>query len=174
MRSLADAGSIREFMRALSRAASSQARVYFTGGVTAVLYGWRASTIDVDLKLVPDADALLRAIPDLKESLQINIELASPIDFIPVRDGWEARSPFIGSEGLLSFCHFDLVAQALAKIERGHAQDRQDVTEMLRRGLVDAEGLRAAFADIEPQLYRYPAVSPAMFRRALEDLLAKE
>jgi hypothetical protein len=45
---------------------------------------------------------------------------------------------------------------------------------MLRRGLIDAEGLRAAFADIEPQLYRYPAVSPAMFRRALEDLLTEE
>jgi hypothetical protein len=31
-------------------------RIYFTGGATAVLYGWRASTIDVDLKIVPDRD----------------------------------------------------------------------------------------------------------------------
>jgi hypothetical protein len=93
------------------------------------------------VKFVPDDDALLRAIPALKESLHINVELAAPIDFIPVRDGWEERSPFITREGPLSFHHFDLVAQALAKVERGHVQDREDVLEMLRRGLVDVAGL---------------------------------
>jgi hypothetical protein len=44
-----------------------------------------------------------------------------PDDFIPVPDGWQDRSAFIAQEGLLSFRHFDFVAQALAKIERGHA-----------------------------------------------------
>ncbi|MDQ7828028.1 MAG: hypothetical protein QN122_05460 [Armatimonadota bacterium] len=29
------------------------ARVYFTGGATALLYGWRETTLDVDVKLVP-------------------------------------------------------------------------------------------------------------------------
>src|SRR6201999_1643214 len=32
--------------------------VYLTGGATAVLYGWRESTIDVDIKVVPDNDEL--------------------------------------------------------------------------------------------------------------------
>jgi hypothetical protein len=67
MRELADAERIRAFMRALGREASQPGRVLFTGGATAVLLGWRASTIDVDIKLVPDQDALLRAIPKLKE-----------------------------------------------------------------------------------------------------------
>jgi len=64
MRALVDATRLREFMRALERDATHQARVYFTGGATAVLHGWRDSTIDVDLKLVPalDPPAFRRAV----------------------------------------------------------------------------------------------------------------
>jgi hypothetical protein len=148
--------------------------VYLTGGATAVLSGWRDATIDIDLKLVPDDDALLRAIPELKESLQVNVELAAPIDFVPVQDGWEDRSRFIVQEGPLAFYDFDLVAQVLAKIERGHDRDRQDVREMLSRGLVTPAALRAAFAAIAPDLYRYPAVDPASFGRAVDEALARE
>jgi hypothetical protein len=174
MRALADADRIRAFMRALGRASRAPARVYLTGGATAVLSGWRLSTIDVDLKLVPEDDALLRAIPEVKESLQINLELAAPIDFIPVRAGWEDRSPFIAREGALAFHHFELAAQALAKIERGHVQDRADVDEMLRRGLVGAAELRAVFEAIAPHLYRYPAIDPASFSAALDETLARQ
>jgi hypothetical protein len=53
---------------------------------------------------------------------------------IPVPDGWEERSPFIRREGTLSFHHFDPVAQALSKAERGHAQDLLDVREMIACG----------------------------------------
>lgn len=95
MRNIADADRIRRFMRALAQAAEAKARVYFTGGATAVLIGWRASTIDVDIKIVPEHDHLFRAIPRIKETLQINVELACPADFIPVPPGWEDRSPFI-------------------------------------------------------------------------------
>lgn len=167
MRALVDAGRIRELMTSLGRAARRPARVYFTGGATAVLHGWRRSTIDVDLKLVPDDDSLMRAIPELKQRLSMNIELA-PDDFIPVRDGWDSRSPFIAVEGQLSFHHFDLVAQALAKIERGHAQDVDDVRAMLDRGLVTPAAIREAFDDVASRLYRFPAIDPAAFRHSVE------
>lgn len=167
MRALVDAPRLREFMRALGRGVTHPARVYFTGGATAVLHGWRASTIDVDLKLVPD-DEILRAIPELKERLSMNIELAAPDDFIPVRSGWEERSAFVAQEGPLTFFHFDLVAQALAKIERGHRQDTDDVQQMLARGLVTIADLESAFKAIEGSLYRYPALDPPAFRRAVE------
>ncbi len=49
MRGLADADRIREFMRALGREARAETAAYLTGGATAVLLGWRASTIDVDV-----------------------------------------------------------------------------------------------------------------------------
>lgn len=161
-------------MRALGEAASGDTRVYFTGGATAVLHGWRPSTIDVDIRVVPESDAIFRAIPRLKDELSINVELASPDHFIPVKPGWEDRSPFVAREGLVSFHHFDLYAQALSKIERGHAQDVMDVHEMIRRGLVEPRLLREYFATIEPALYRYPALDPIAFRRAVEDAVGIE
>ena len=99
-------------MRALGKAARSPGRVLFTGGATAVLIGWRETTIDIDIKLVPDQDTILRAIPALKESLHINVELASRMtSFLFARDGrTAARCRAGGTPGPLSF---RVVAQAL-------------------------------------------------------------
>jgi len=170
MRQLADSSRIERFMRELGRVARAEGRVYLTGGATAVLFGWRESTIDVDVKLIPDSDELLREIPRLKEDLDLNVELAAPSDFIPLPPGWEERSPLIRREGKLSFHHFDPVAQALSKAERGHAQDRLDVREMIDSGLVDPAEARAQFARIEPELYRFPAIDPDAFRAAVAEL----
>ena len=79
-------------MERLGRAASSPTRVYLVGGSSAVLIGWRDATIDVDLAIRPHDDALLRAIPESKLALDVNIELASPANFIPLPAGWEDRS----------------------------------------------------------------------------------
>ena len=168
MRRPVDADRLRAFMRALGQEADREGRAYFTGGSTAVLFGWRDSTIDIDLKLEPETDRLLRALAELKERLELNVELAAPDQFIPELPGWRERSPWIAREGRLDFHHYDVYAQALAKIERGHAQDREDVEQMLARGLVEAGELRRRFAEIAPHLYRYPAIDPATFRRAVE------
>jgi hypothetical protein len=172
MRRLAEVARIRRLMQALGAAATGEARVYLTGGATAVLLGWRETTIDVDLALVPDRDELLRELPRLKEELELNIELAAPSQFVPELPGWEERSPFIAREGRVSFHHYDLYAQALAKIERGHTQDRADVQAMLRAGLVQPLKLRELFDAIRPELFRYPAIDPATLERALEEALA--
>ena len=171
MRRLVDAGRIEDFMQALGREADQDGRVYFTGGVTAVLMGWRQSTIDIDLIMVPESDRLLRALPMLKESLEMNVELACPSHFIPELPGWAERSPFVTLEGRLSFHHYDLYAQCLAKIERGHAQDVLDVHELLRRGLVEPSRVLSYFEAVEHQLYRYPAIDPGAFRLAVEQTL---
>ena len=140
MRELADSSRIEEFMRELGRAVQVEGRVYFTGGATAVLHGWRETTVDVDIKLIPDRDEILREIPRLKEELNLNVELAAPSDFIPLPKGWEDRSPLIRREGKISFHHFDPVAQALSKAERGHEQDLRDIGEMIAAGLVNPAG----------------------------------
>ena len=80
----------------------------------------------------------------------------------------------MGHEGRVSFHHFDLYAQALSKIERGHAQDVEDVREMLRRGLVERGGLLTYFEAIASRLYRYPALDPVSFRRAVEAAVARD
>ena len=168
MRDIATADRIRRLFVALGCAARHPATIYVTGGATAVLLGWRQSTIDVDVKLVPDVDELLRAIATLKDELRINIELASPDLFIPVLPGWEDRSVWESTEGALTVRHFDLVAQALAKVERGHEHDLRDVKAMIERGLVDPDAALATYERIEPELYRFPAVDAATFRRAVE------
>ncbi len=170
MRRPVDAERIRRFMRELGGEAERDVRLYFTGGATAVLLGWRPSTIDVDVKFEPETDRLFRALPRIKEKLELNIELASPDQFIPEIPGWQDRSAFIAREGRLSFYHYDFYAQALSKIQRGHAQDSSDVLQMIERGLVDPHELRRRFEEIEPHLYRFPAIDPVAFRRALEEL----
>jgi hypothetical protein len=174
MRERVDRTRLRTFMRALSDAARRPLQVYFVGGATAVLEGWREATIDVDLALGGDADAVLKALPAIKERLDVNVELASPADFIPVKPGWEDRSPFVAQEGPVTFRHFDLYAQALAKIERGHDTDRRDVAELIGRGLVERQRLQDYFDVIEAELHRFPAIDPASFRRAVEAVTSAE
>lgn len=41
-------------MQRLGAAVLSEGRIYFTGGVSAVLMDWREMTIDVDLKAEPE------------------------------------------------------------------------------------------------------------------------
>jgi hypothetical protein len=172
MRPPVDEAKIRELARRLGRVARGRVRIYLTGGATAVLEGWRGSTVDVDVRFDPEADELLRELPALKERLGLSIELASPPDFIPELPGWRERSPLLFSEGNVDVHHFDLYSQALAKIERGFALDREDVRTMIERGLVGRERLLELYEAIEPELYRYPAVEPAAFRGEVEAALA--
>jgi uncharacterized nucleotidyltransferase DUF6036 len=170
MRCLVDAGRLHRFMQALGKEARTESRVYLTGGASAVLLAWRGSTIDVDIKIEPELDEVLRAIPSLKDKLEVNVELASPGDFIPELPGWRDRSPFIVHEGNLFFHHYDFYAQALSKLERRHTRDIDDVIQMHARQLIDPQHLRELFAVIEPQLFRYPAIDPRSFRAAVEEM----
>ena len=128
------------FVEALAGWATAPATLYLVGGATAVTMGWRASTIDIDLVLRPEDDGALRALPRLKEELGIDVELASPLDFLPELPHWEERSPFVAQVGPLTVRQFDPYSQALAKLERGFSQDRADVAAMIERGLVEIRG----------------------------------
>ena len=171
MREKVTAARLEELMKALASEHTSAVRIFLVGGATAVLLGWRDSTIDVDLKLEPDSDEILRKLPLLKERLHINIELASPDDFIPELPGWRDRSRFIRQEGSLTFLHYDFYAQALAKIERGHELDIRDVNELVHRKLVEPQRLLELFSEIETRLYQYPAIDPSKFRSAVESVI---
>lgn len=173
MREVTSAAKVQAFMRALGRDVRRPARIYFVGGSSAVIEGWRQSTVDVDLKIEAEQDAVFSCLPKIKEELHINIELASPSDFIPELPGWRDRSVFIAREGPVDFFHYDFYSQALAKIERGHALDLVDVGEMIRRGLVEPSAALELFGRIEPELHRFPAIDPATFRRAVEAAFSK-
>jgi hypothetical protein len=168
MRQPLTADKLQFFMKALAASVTTPSRIYLVGGATAVLLGWRTSTIDIDLKITPESDEILRRLPELKERLHLNIELASPGDFIPELPGWQERSRFIQQEGKLSFYHYDFYAQALAKIERGHQIDSHDVNQLIARGLVDPKRLCELFLMIEDQIYLHPSLDRSTFRRAVE------
>lgn len=168
MRSPTTVAVLQRFMRELGRTTRSPANVYFTGGVTAILYGWRASTIDIDLVADPPDDDVIRAAAALKDSLDVNVEVAAPHHFIPEVPGWRERSVFIAREGSVTFLHYDPYAQALAKLERAHDVDLDDVRAMIDAGIVERGRLRELYELIEPELDRYPAVDPAAFGRRVE------
>jgi hypothetical protein len=156
----ADADAVRRLVEQLGRITAEPATLYLVGGASAVIEGWRGTTIDVDIRLEPEREEILRAIPRIKEELDLNIELASPVDFLPELPGWRDRSPFIAQKAQLTVRHFDFYSQALAKVERDFVQDRADVEAMIGRGLVDPNRLSELFDDVADQLYRFPAVDP--------------
>jgi len=172
MRAIADSKKITEFLKELAAQVQGSGRIFLVGGATAVLHGWRSTTIDVDLKAEPEPQGFFEAIALLKDRLDINVELASPDLFIPALPGWQDRSPFISRIGKLDFFHFDPYSQVLSKIERNHPRDLVDANEMVSRKMVDPLVLEAMFLAIEPQLPRFPAIDPKCFRSALDSFLS--
>jgi len=171
VRTPVDAERIRALARALAEVAGEDVTLYLTGGATAVVEGWRPTTIDVDLRLEPELDELMRRIMKAKSELDINVELASPPDFIPELPGWRARSPFVLREGRITVRHFDPYSQALSKIERGFTKDLEDVASMIGAGMVEGARLRELFEEIVPALHRYPALDAGAFRNSVDRAL---
>lgn len=145
--------------------------MYLTGGATAVLAGWRDSTVDIDVRFEPDSDAALSRIQDLKEELEVNVELASPLDFLPALDGWRERCRFRFREGNLEVFDFDLYSQALSKLERGFELDLNDVGHMVSSGQIDPEELLRLLKGVEAEIFRFPAVDPRRLRAAVKSLI---
>jgi hypothetical protein len=175
MRADADKARIDRLLRELGARGSSGDRIYVTGGTSAVEVGWREFTQDVDLRIEAENDEpLLRAITELKDRLDVNVELASPLDFLPAPPGWIERSPFIARYGAVDVYHVDFALQALAKLERGLDRDLGDVRAMLERGLTTIAAIRATFGSIESELYRFPAIDAAELRVTIERLTSEQ
>ena len=170
MRRPLDVERLRQFLEALGRGCRGPGVLYLTGGATALLEGWRDSTVDVDLKLDPEPEGVFSAIASIKEELEVNVELASPSDFLPELGGWRSESRFVGRFGPIEVRHYDFRAQALSKLARGFGRDLSDARAMLDRGLVTCDGLRAAFEEMIPRLERFPRVNRRVLSLRLEEL----
>ncbi len=171
MRPNVDFQKIERLMQVLGREAQGSGCIYFTGGVSALLIGWRSSTVDVDIRLDPEPSGIFQAIAKLKQELNINIELASPQDFLPPLPGWRERSVFIGKQGQVSFYHYDFTAQALAKLSRGFDRDLKDVQAMYDQKLFSLSNLRGCFEAIAPELIRFPSLNPDILRSRVENFI---
>lgn len=167
MRGETNKAKLDAFMSALGNRAIGAGSLYLTGGATAVLYGWRDMTIDVDIKPDPEPPGLFEALAQLKNELDVNVKLAAPDQFIPPVPGWRERSVFIAKHGHVNFFHYDPYGQVLSKLQRRHDRDLRDVRSFLQQGLIEISRLREMFHQIEPQLIRYPAIDAATFRAAV-------
>ena len=174
MRASVDSSRLRAFLEELSRAASEPTRLYLTGGASQLLRGLRDATLDIDLTFEPESDVLLRSMVSLKETLNVNVEVVSPAHFVPALPGWRDRCEFVMQIGKLAVFHFDPYMQALSKLERGHVRDMQDVQSLVRERIVDPLRLRALFADVQSDLFRYPAIDPKSLLAAVNRLSGVE
>ena len=112
MRQRTDRQGIELFLQRLGRRFSMPGRLFLVGGTTMVFEGFRQQTLDIDITFeVADEhhSAFVVAVRDLKEQLSLNIEEASPAEFIPLPSGHQERSQYIGRYGQLDVFHFDLV-----------------------------------------------------------------
>jgi hypothetical protein len=174
MRADADKARIERLLTELGKRGSSGDRIYLTGGTSAVSIGWREFTQDVDLRIESaDSEPLLRAIADLKDRLDVNVELASPLDFLPAPPGWQDRSMFLNHYGPVDVFHTDFALQGLAKLQRGFERDLLDVQAMLDRSLTSVEAIQQTFAAVEPDLYRFPAVDAEELRGVVSRFAAE-
>jgi hypothetical protein len=171
MRKPVTVAKLQEFMTSIGRAAKTPGVIYLTGGSTALLLGFRDQTIDVDIKLDPEPEGVFEAIAKLKISLGVNVELASPDQFIPPLPGWRERSLLILTAGKVEFRHFDFYSQALSKLERGYAQDLADVRSLVENGKINVEELGRLAESIGPDFVRYPSVNLERFAQKVKEFL---
>jgi hypothetical protein len=160
-------------MRELARSAKANRsyRVYFLGGGTAVLEGWRESSIDADL--YAKQDDIFNDVQGIKERLRLNIELARPEDFVPPLEGSDDRHVFIEIVGRVSFYHYDPYAQLLSKIVRGFARDLTDAGALVASGMVAPDRFKELVQRIPEAVYaKYPRLSADAVRSAVEDFLS--
>ncbi|MBI4785704.1 MAG: hypothetical protein HY782_01480 [Chloroflexi bacterium] len=150
----ADRSRIELFLRRLAERFRRPGRIYLVGGTTMVYEGWRAQSLDVDLtfEVEPaDHDAIMQTIRELKDQLALNVEEASPGDFIPLPAGYRDRAEYVGRYGQLDVFHFDLYSTALSKIARGAEEDLSDVLALLRAGRLELAALEQRYQEIRPQ-----------------------
>lgn len=164
---------LRDLMREIARTAPRNRayRVYLVGGGTAVLAGWRVSSIDADL--FSEEDSVFRDIQHIKERLNINVEFVRPEQFVPALHGSDDRHVFIETVDKVSYFHYDPYAQVLSKVVRGFERDLADAEQFVRSGMVDARTLLALVEAIPASSYaRYPNLTTRAVQRAVEEFVA--
>ncbi len=167
MRQGVDKAAIESFLQQLGKTFRKPARLYLVGGAALVHMGVRSGfTQDIDVQVSGASEGdLIVAIQRMIERLQINVEFASPVDFIPLPEQWEAHAQFVGRYGTIDVFYFDFYSIALSKMERGSSRDIADVKLLVEQGIIIPGELDNAYQEVLAQLGkgRYPRVTPKRF-----------
>ena len=152
---------IEKFLNALGKTYRKAGRLYLAGGAALVHMGLRSgSTLDTDVVIeATDEDEMITAIRRLVEQMQINIEFASPADFIPIPSQWAAHAKYIGRYGKIDAFYFDLYSLALSKIARSSDRDLVDVKLLTQQKLITLDELDAAYREVLPRMGKRPYIN---------------
>jgi hypothetical protein len=132
-------------------------RLYLVGGAAMVHRGIRpGQTLDIDIQITVDPANLTAQIAQLKQRLNMNIEFASPADFMPLPAQWETRSEFLKRYGQVDVFYFDWYSIALSKMQRANRQDVVDVQLLVRQGFIDLAELDRLYQDVLGKIGRPP------------------
>ena len=165
--------ALRDLMKEIARSAprGGTYRVFLLGGGTAVLEGWRESTIDVDLHA--DDSRVFEDVQGIKKRAGANIEFVRPEDFVPPLEGSQSRHLFIETVETVSFYHYDPYAQLLSKIVRGFDRDLRDARRLVDSGMVGVDLFRTLVDGIpEAAFAAYPTLSAAAIGEAVDEFLS--
>jgi hypothetical protein len=174
MRSSVDKTAIESFLRELGRTFHKPGRLYLVGGAALVHAGVRPGfTVDIDVQVGGTNEGeLIVAIQRLIQQMQINIEFASPADFMPLPSDWEMHAQYVGRYGEIDVFYFDFYSIALSKIERGNSRDIADVRLLVQQKIIILDELDVAYQEVLAQLGqgRYPKVTPQRFSERYLDV----
>ena len=167
MRPGVDKAAIEAFLQQLGRTFHKPARLYLVGGAALVHLGVRPGfTQDIDIQVGGiNEGELIVAIQGLIQQMQVNVEFASPADFMPLPSQWETHARFVGRYGMIDVFYFDFYSIALSKIERGNSRDIADVKLLVQQGIITLNELDVAYQEVLSQLGkgRYPRITPQRF-----------
>lgn len=152
---------IEKFLNALGKLFHKPGRLYLAGGAALVHIGLRSGfTMDIYVAIeASDEDEMVTAIRTLVEKMQINVEFASPGDFIPLPTQWMAQARYIGRYGSIDVFYFDFNSLALSKISRGNDRDLIDVQLLLQQKLITLEALNGAYNEVLPRMGKRPYIN---------------
>ncbi len=167
MRPNVDKARIEDFLKNLGRVFRKPGRLYLVGGAALVHLGIRSGfTQDIDVEVAGnDAGDMFTSIRGLVEQMNINVEFASPRDFIPLPSQWETHARYVGRYGAIDVFYFDFYSIALSKIDRGNTRDINDVKLLLEQGIITLEELDIAYREVLPQVGKgtYARLDPRRF-----------
>jgi hypothetical protein len=169
MRPNVDKKAIESFFQQLGRTFRKPGRLYLVGGAALVHAGVRpgfTQYIDIQVRGTNEDDLII-SIQRLIQQMQINIEFASPKDFLPLPLQWETHAQYVDRYGQIEVFYFDFYSIALSKIERGTTRDIEDVKLLVQQQRIALDELDTTYQEVLGQLGkgRYPKITPERFAK---------
>ena len=149
-------------------------RFYLVGGIVLIDLGLRGATLDIDYVADADEPAALdeleQAIRSLKEELNVNVEPASPADFLPIPASALGRSRYVGQFSSVSVYYYHLPSVVIAKAARGLEQDLADIESLLQSAEVGWDQVEETWLEVRASPTGWLRYEPDEVERRLDAL----